>query len=297
MFKTTLLIGILGLFNAWLPTGHFITALIAQIELQNEDLELFKKLENIINVLSPFTAEKNYKFIECAEFPDDIKYQNWKSFNSWHFYNHYFFNNVEPRDMPDDKENLVWAIVNALVNLNTNRPSKIDQMLGKSFNLRYLIHLIGDIHQPLHNVSMVSKEFPKGDSGGNKFKINMPGAYDLHKFWDLCLKQFKQVRSPLKETDFDYLLNITKYIMKENTRESLQEELKEKSYKKWSLKGFDLAQKIVYDGIQPNSEPSKTYIDRGFKIIKRQLALAGYRLTNVLKSLRLPDVNVKTMKE
>ena len=30
-------------------------------------------------------------------------------------------------------------------------------------NLRYFIHLMGDIHQPLHNTEFYSDDFPKGD--------------------------------------------------------------------------------------------------------------------------------------
>lgn len=42
---------------------------------------------------------------------------------------------------------------------------------GKSFALRLLIHLIGDIHQPLHVLTRVNEEFPKGDLGGVMFDI------------------------------------------------------------------------------------------------------------------------------
>lgn len=192
--------------KSWHPTGHFLTALIAQLEIQRDSPELFTELESIVAILSQFTAEKEHKFVECAEFPDDIKYQNWKAFNSWHFEDHYFFKDTAPKEMPDEKENMIWAILQALGNLNTNHPSKIDQMLGKSFSLRYLIHLIGDIHQPLHNASMVSEKFPNGDAGGNTFKINVPEAYDLHTFWDMCLKQYKEVKTPLNDDSFGYLM-------------------------------------------------------------------------------------------
>jgi hypothetical protein len=31
---------------------------------------------------------------------------------------------------------------------------------------RYLLHLVGDIHQPLHSVSMFNSSYKKGDYGG-----------------------------------------------------------------------------------------------------------------------------------
>lgn len=36
---------------------------------------------------------------------------------------------------------------------------------------RYLIHVVGDIHQPLHSVSLYNQTFPSGDRGGNSLKI------------------------------------------------------------------------------------------------------------------------------
>lgn len=245
-----LFLAILGLTKSWHPTGHFLTALIAQIELQRDHPELFNSLEEVIGVLSPFTAEKDHKFVECAEFPDDIKYQNWKSFDSWHFYDHYFFSGVKPKQMPEEKENMIWAMVQAIRNLDTNKPSKINDMLGKSFNLRFLIHLLGDIHQPLHNASMVTEEFPNGDAGGNLFKIKEPSAYDLHTFWDMCLKQYNEVRTPLDKDKFNYLTEKAKEIMDEFSREKLKDKLADNKFENWSNDGLELAKAIAYDSIK-----------------------------------------------
>ncbi len=49
--------------------------------------------------------------------------------------------------------------------------SKNNEDEGKSIALRMIIHYIGDVHQPLHNLQRYTKEFPKGDKGGNFFKI------------------------------------------------------------------------------------------------------------------------------
>jgi hypothetical protein len=38
---------------------------------------------------------------------------------------------------------------------------------------RYLVHLVGDIHQPLHSVSLSNHTYPKGDAGGNLLKIKL----------------------------------------------------------------------------------------------------------------------------
>ena len=55
--------------------------------------------------------------------------------------------------------------------------------------LMYLIHLIGDIHQPLHNASLVDEKHPKGNLGGNDFLIETTNSQikNLHSYWDACL--------------------------------------------------------------------------------------------------------------
>lgn len=56
----------------------------------------------------------------------------------------------------------------------------------RSLFARYLIHMVGDIHQPLHSVSLYNKTFTKGDAGGNllKLKILNGTLQNFHSFWD-----------------------------------------------------------------------------------------------------------------
>jgi len=51
---------------------------------------------------------------------------------------------------------------------------------------RYLIHLAGDIHQPLHSVALFNRSYPTGDMGGNREKVILLNGTEkvLHQFWD-----------------------------------------------------------------------------------------------------------------
>src|SRR5215467_12114600 len=53
----------------------------------------------------------------------------------------------------------------------------------KSYDLVWLLHLIGDIHQPLHAATRVSGSDPQGDAGGNFVKLDCAKC-ELHFFWD-----------------------------------------------------------------------------------------------------------------
>lgn len=51
---------------------------------------------------------------------------------------------------------------------------------------RYLVHVVGDIHQPLHSVALYNATFPNGDRGGNSLHIKLlnGSAQNLHSYWD-----------------------------------------------------------------------------------------------------------------
>ncbi len=54
----------------------------------------------------------------------------------------------------------------------------------KSYDLVWLLHLIGDIHQPLHATTRVSQVETKGDAGGNAVKLLGDASSNLHSYWD-----------------------------------------------------------------------------------------------------------------
>ena len=61
-----------------------------------------------------------------------------------------------------------------------------DEKQVRSAALRLIIHLVGDIHQPLHTSTLInSASFVNGDLGGNKFKI--VENWNLHELWDAIL--------------------------------------------------------------------------------------------------------------
>ena len=48
-----------------------------------------------------------------------------------------------------------------------------------------VIHLVGDIHQPLHTVSAIDPTYVSGDHGGNNEKFPLIcGVSTLHGVWD-----------------------------------------------------------------------------------------------------------------
>lgn len=58
----------------------------------------------------------------------------------------------------------------------------------RSFSLVWLLHLVGDAHQPLHAAARFSRDFPHGDQGGNAVVLcERTCDRNLHGFWDAAL--------------------------------------------------------------------------------------------------------------
>jgi hypothetical protein len=141
----------------------------------------------------------------------------------------------------------------------------------KSYDLCWLLHLVGDIHQPLHCITRVSKADPDGDNGGNNVRIT-GSDQELHAFWDNALGQ---ELSPAKVPE------IANHLKK--SKKKLASKL---DVNRWVQESFDLAIHKVYGRpIGPSDGPftlTKKYEQMTQKICRKRVELAGERLANVL---------------
>lgn len=64
--------------------------------------------------------------------------------------------------------NSINVVGSSMSVLKTNKNSVTFE---RAFMARYLLHLVGDIHQPLHSSCMYNETFKKGDMGGKLFFI------------------------------------------------------------------------------------------------------------------------------
>jgi hypothetical protein len=113
---------------------------------------------------------------------------------------------------PPVRYNVTWAIeemVHSLKQVTSKQksPPNVNPQLAESFNLRLLIHYVGDIHQPLHAINRYDEVFKGGDEGGNYFSIEeVAGVTNLHMLWDSVLTAFDvDLQQPLSEFDFLFL--------------------------------------------------------------------------------------------
>lgn len=157
--------------------------------------------------------------------------------------------------------------------------------------LCWVLHLTGDIHNPMHCATRYSPAFPKGDRGGNEEVVRTEGrVLKLHAYWD---------ELPFGGTNHAAIARNADTIAADQAlaREKLHEAATNVSYASWAAESFAAAAKVAHlDGhlpvapfrpdIAPSDVPalSRRYEGRAHAVAARRLALAALRLEGLLKS-------------
>ncbi|HEX2079159.1 MAG TPA: S1/P1 nuclease [Longimicrobium sp.] len=146
--------------------------------------------------------------------------------------------------------------------------------------LAWIIHLVGDIHQPLHSSSRITPLDPNGDRGGNDFGLR--GSPDnLHSFWDGLITRNHRQRSG--ESAQAYLQRVAGGISSRNPRSRFTAELAATNPDDWARESLVLAQRSVYrNPLRRERLPSRAYELRALAAAEPRIALAGYRLADLL---------------
>jgi len=177
------------------------------------------------------------------------------------------------------------GIVNSLIGTlkNVEKAHK-EPSIEESMAVRFLIHIIGDLHQPLHASSLFSPQFPNGDRGGNDYQVLFKGKkQNLHFVYDAIFFYYRQLNSPFSLSDSTYLKQSSSDLMKEFPEESFDKSLLTIDIKKWSQESHDIAQDFVYNAPFGKELPSN-YVTEGTQLLRKRIALGGYRLKAVFES-------------
>ena len=150
----------------------------------------------------------------------------------------------------------------------------------KAVALCWILHLTGDLHQPLHTVALFSNRwFREGDRGGNNIAVVGQGNYrNLHAFWD----GLPTGMDDLTPTD--------------RTVRSIEDDIvDDRAIDEWLSQHANLARRFVYtDGVKNQlierleaSQPPFVELDSNYLVVarsvaRRQVNLAGHRIAQLL---------------
>src|SRR5262249_20615114 len=93
----------------------------------------------------------------------------------------------------------------------------------RAIGAAWVLHIVGDVHQPLHCSARVTTQEPQGDAGGNTFKLDAANE-DLHHYWDTMID--KPVPNEGKEDNPASRLRAASAISAEHPKASVEGELK-----------------------------------------------------------------------
>lgn len=149
----------------------------------------------------------------------------------------------------------------------------------KSYDLVWLMHLVGDVHQPLHSVARFSADLPNGDNGGNSVNLNPPpcqddtSAKELHALWDGALGD---------SSDPKAVIPVASALPPQTV------DAGDLDVHGWVNESYQLAQTKVYvSPIGAGKGPftvDQAYCDQMRAVAAQRVVQAGMRLANILNA-------------
>jgi len=231
----------------WGATGHRVTGRIA-------DKYLSKKarlaMERILGQQSLAMA---------ATWMDDVRSDSlYDMYEDWHWVT-IEDNETYDQSKKNPKGDLIYALERIISELKSKKLSPKEE----AERLKMLIHLIGDIHQPLH--------VGRADKGGNDVKLTWFGSNsNLHSVWDSGM---------IDGTKLSYT-ELAESLYKPNAAEL--KAWQSTSFRDWAKESMS-CRKQVYD--IGNSKLGYEYQYKYFSIVRERLAQAGVRLAGVLNEI------------
>ncbi len=301
------LIALVQPLRAWSDGGHMVVAYIAYKNLTAETRSQVDALLMQHPMYRKWTkgvapSQRGLvAFIEAATWPDCIKrpacvpgytsdggdtptgnpsdsqnigYDDKLMHKYWHFVNQPLEGGApgQPAKMP----NALTEIVLLSAAIATNEPGRV-----KSYDVVWLEHLVGDIHQPLHCTTRFTANHPNGDAGGNLVKFcDKPCMDELHGYWDGLLGQ--QISTSEVFKTGDELLAGPRPAGADDADPA-----------DWAAASFALAKSTVYippigddnnPGTPLSPRPDSAYMANASSVARSQVTLAGHRLAALLNA-------------
>jgi hypothetical protein len=282
--------------RAWNKPTHMVIGAIAYRELKQASP---KALAEVVALLKehpeygkwvagfdkyhvPKSERDERLLMEACRWPDDTRGSSYDH-PTWHYINYRYqpSDSVRRDSVLATGENIIQAYNANLTILKSDASNS-----SKAIALCWVMHLIGDVHQPLHTTTLVSEQFPEGDRGGNLFQIKVgedSKTINLHTLWDGLLLGSDRPQDAGK---------VASQLLRDMSRGGLPNHPKG-DFEQWAKESADLARESVYLNGQLSATTDKengavlpkAYAKAAKSVAEEQVALASYRLADVLAAL------------
>jgi hypothetical protein len=288
---------------AWNGTGHRLVASIAWDNLSDTarknvvQLMLKAPKGNCLRELFKSSDGEREFFVTAATWPDIIRSGPCSSLHrpAWHFKDRFWSGNSGDDKQPPKDLKRPLAKVNAVERLENFRSFVVKKGNDgeRARDVAWILHLVGDLHQPLHTSARVTtlKSEQDGDVGGNTFAVGAPIKLksgktitpSLHGYWDEIVDSTE--KKGTQEDLSSYIKRLTAKFQADFPKSHFST-LEPSQFDKWALESLRKAQKNAYPRtLKRGQAPNAQYKSNTFKIAEESIAEAGYRLADLLETL------------
>lgn len=295
---------------AWNDTGHKLVARIAWDDMtpttrQNVIALLLAAPQDacLLDLFSndnsrPLDERQRELFVRASTWPDIVRPREADTRpcirfhrRDWHFIN-FFWEGIsgDTNDPPQDRTDIQIPEINIVERLKLLRPFVACSMPScgttqaeRATALAWILHLAGDIHQPLHTSARVTRRRNErqGDQGGNLFTVE---PFSLHSFWDGIVSSSMPRQEG--ESEMAYLDRLATRITGTHPRSQVSARLLPGNYEAWAREGFETTKRAVYpQSLRRDERPSDSYRAMAFATSEEAIAIAGYRLADLLNQM------------
>lgn len=235
----------------WGPKGHDITAYIAECNLTPE------AAAEVDRVLEGYSPVYWCNWLDSASHTPEYAYTK-----TWHYLD--VDEGQTLATTPRNEKGDVLTALQSLIEALASRELPADE---EAVKLKMLIHLMGDLHCPMHAGHLT-------DLGGNRTIVRFFGREtNLHSVWDTLLPEAAHAWSYTEwQSQIDRL------------REEEVTEIVSGTPEEWFLETQRICTE-VYRSTPEGAELSYDYINRYTPVVERQLLRGGHRLAHLLNEI------------
>lgn len=234
----------------WSKTGHRVVGEIAQEHLTRRALKSIDKL----------LGDESLALV--SNFGDEIKSDRaYSKYGPWHYVN--FPADKKYQDVtPNPSGDLITGIAECIRIIKSENETKE----AKAFHLKMLVHLVGDLHQPMHAGQ-------KEDKGGNDIQVRwFNRGSNLHRVWDTHMIEDNGM-------SFTELSNAMPELSKQEITR-----LQSGTTVDWINESKQIAN-VIYADVENGKKLSYRYSYDNWKTVMSQLQKGGLRLAKVLNDV------------
>jgi hypothetical protein len=292
-FKSAITLGVTCLIlslpltsQAWGAGGHMMVAQIAFARL-NPRAKANVKALLALPINPAAISSQSPDFVNAAHWADDLRpFPEFDSFKPLHFIDTPFSTDGTP--LPElPTPNIVTALEDNVNILKTSTDKN-----AQAQALRFIIHFVGDIHQPLHSATRVDSANPDGDRGGNLVRLMVPDKdgqlkqTNLHSYWDNGMGVFPPSGLNFAPPALKLIPAAAARAKAGNPPTARGLKLKSPlNFSGWADESFELAKTVAYKGITNGGTPTAAYKKKALQVANRRVAWGGYRLAALLNSI------------